>query len=103
MNPAEETLWDLVLQRLRFALQLLKNRGITISDNLEKVEVTGDLDLRYLEIEELPEGLQVVGNLDLRDTAITELPEGLKVGGKLYIRYTNITEIPQHLVSKVVR
>jgi hypothetical protein len=74
------------------------------------LDIEGDLDLSYSNIESLPEGLEISGNLNLtfcekisslpegliiRGNLILEdcyelhsLPEGLKVGGTLYI-YTS--------------
>ena len=56
----------------------------------EGLEVSGDLILSYCEnISSLPEGLIVRGNLILEDCyGLHSLPEGLKVGGTLYI-YTS--------------
>ena len=56
----------------------------------EGLEVSGDLILSYCEnISSLPEGLIVRGNLILEDCIqLHSLPKGLKVGGTLYI-YTS--------------
>jgi hypothetical protein len=53
----------------------------------EGLEVSGDLILSYCEnISSLPEGLIVRGNLILQDCSqLYSLPKGLKVGGTLYI------------------
>ena len=37
----------------------------------EELNVKGDLDLRYIEINSLPEGLKVGGSFDLRKSNIT--------------------------------
>ena len=56
----------------------------------EGLEVSGDLNLTFCEnISSLPEGLIVRGNLILEDCSqLHSLPKGLKVGGTLYI-YTS--------------
>ena len=56
----------------------------------EGLEVSGYLNLTFCEkISSLPEGLIVRGNLILEDCyGLHSLPEGLKVGGTLYI-YTS--------------
>jgi hypothetical protein len=56
----------------------------------EGLKVSGDLILSYCEnISSLPEGLIVRGNLILEDCIqLHSLPKGLKVGGTLYI-YTS--------------
>ena len=56
----------------------------------EGLEISGDLNLTFCEkISSLPEGLIVRGNLILEDCyELHSLPEGLKVGGTLYI-YTS--------------
>ena len=56
----------------------------------EGLEVSGDLNLTFCEkISSLPEGLIVRGNLILEDCyGLHSLPKGLKVGGTLYI-YTS--------------
>jgi len=53
----------------------------------EGLKVSGDLILSYCEnISSLPEGLIVRGNLILQDCSqLYSLPKGLKVGGTLYI------------------
>ena len=53
----------------------------------EGLEVSGDLNLTFCEnISSLPEGLIVRGNLILQDCSqLYSLPKGLKVGGTLYI------------------
>ena len=43
----------------------------------------GDLDLRRIPVEKLPDNLKVGGDLDLMDTSIKKLPDNLKVGGSL--------------------
>ena len=78
-------------QRAPFIWKLENDIPLTKED----LNVKGDLDLRYIEINSLPEGLKVGGNLDLDWSNIISLPEGLKVGGNLYIdntplkKYTN--------------
>jgi hypothetical protein len=61
------------------------------------LNVKGDLDLSYTQIQELPEGLNVEGNLDLSCTQIRELPEGLSVEGYLNLKDTQIRELPESL------
>jgi hypothetical protein len=61
----------------------------------EGLKVSGDLILSYCEnISSLPEGLIVRGNLILEDCIqLHSLPKGLKVGGDLNIYGTPLNEI----------
>ena len=62
------------------------------------LDIEGDLDLTYSNIESLPEGLEVSGDLNLTFCEnISSLPEGLIVRGNLYLSYSNITSLPKGL------
>ena len=75
--------------------KLTFNEPLTEKD----LDIEGDLDLTYSNIESLPEGLKVGGNLILRYSRIESLPEGLKVGGDLRLDgCANITSLPKGLV-----
>ena len=64
----------------------------------EDLDIEGDLDLTYSNIESLPEGLKVSGDLILSYCEnISSLPEGLIVRGNLYLSSSNITLLPKGL------
>lgn len=62
------------------------------------IDKSGDLDLSYCDITELPEGLEVPRTLNIEHTNISSLPSSLKVGGGLWASYTKITSIPQEFL-----
>lgn len=62
------------------------------------IDKSGDLDLSYCDIAELPEGLEVPRTLNIEHTNISSLPSSLKVGGGLWASYTKITSIPQEFL-----
>ena len=75
--------------------KLTFNEPLTEKD----LDIEGDLDLTYSNIESLPEGLKVGGNLILRYSRIKSIPKGLKVGGDLRLDgCDNITSLPKGLV-----
>lgn len=57
----------------------------------------GSLDLRFTDIDSLPDNLTVGGSLDLSHTKIESLPENLVVGGWLNINNTNVKSLPENL------
>ena len=64
----------------------------------EDLDIEGDLDLTYSNIESLPEGWEVSGDLILSYCEnISSLPEGLIVRGNLYLSSSNITLLPKGL------
>jgi hypothetical protein len=67
--------------RAPFKWKLFNNIPLTKED----LNVKGDLDLRSIEINSLPEGLKVGGDLDLLFSTISSLPEGLEVNGDLFL------------------
>jgi hypothetical protein len=64
---------------------------------LEKLNVTGDLNLYDVGVKKLPDNLSVGGSLYLSGTSITALPDNLSVGGSLDLRWTSITALPDNL------
>ena len=56
----------------------------------------GELDLRELQITQLPDNLTVRGNLVLIETQIAVLPKNLKVEGGLWLTRTPITQLPDN-------
>ena len=76
-----------------FKWKLFNNLPLTKED----LNVKGDLELRSIEINSLPEGLKVGRDLDIFGSKITSLPKGLEVGRFLDIRDTKITSLPKGL------
>lgn len=58
----------------------------------------GNLDLKWKQIESLPDNLTVLGNLDMYGSQIKELPKGLVVYGNINVSKTLIEELPEDLV-----
>lgn len=58
------------------------------------------INLRYLDVDRLPNGIHIRDDLILSNNPIYELPASLYVGGDLVIRYTDIDEIPEGVVVK---
>ncbi len=56
------------------------------------------INLRYLDVDRLPNGLHIRDDLILSNNPIYELPASLYVGGDLVIRHTDIDEIPDGVV-----
>ena len=77
-----------------FKWKILNNEPITKED----LNVKGDLDLRFFEINSLPEGLKVGGDLDLLFSTISSLPDGLEVNGDLFLdSCKSIKDLPKGL------
>jgi hypothetical protein len=56
------------------------------------------INLRYLDVDRLPDGLHIRDDLILSNNPIYKLPLSLYVGGDLVIRHTDIHEIPDGVV-----
>ena len=70
--------------------KLTFNEPLTEKD----LDIKGDLDLTYSNIESLPEGLKVGGDLRLDGCAnITSLPKGLVVYGDLNVSNTSLEDV----------
>ena len=77
-----------------FKWKILNNEPITKED----LNVKGDFDLRFFEINSLPEGLKVGGDLDLLFSTISSLPDGLEVNGDLFLdSCKSIKDLPKGL------
>jgi len=65
----------------------------------EDLDINGDLDLTYSNIESLPEGLKIDGDLILNYCEnISSLPEGLLVRGNLILEECiNLSSLPKGL------
>lgn len=58
----------------------------------------GDLNLKWMQVEELPCNLIVPGNLDMSGCPIKKLAKGLVVYGNVNISHTQIEELPDDLI-----
>lgn len=58
----------------------------------------GNLDLKWKQVESLPDNLIVQGDLDVYNCSIRSLPKGLVVYGSLNISKTLIEELPEDLI-----
>lgn len=58
------------------------------------------INLRYLDVDRLPNGLHICDDLILSNNPIYKLPASLYVGGDLVIRHTDIDEISGGVIVK---
>ena len=85
--------------RAPFKWKLFNNIPLTKED----LDVKGDLELRSIEINSLPEGLKVGGWLILNRSSITSLPKGLKVGGYLIINNTPLEKYTDDELREMIK
>lgn len=75
------------------------NKCFTLEEfeNLEELEIAGELNLSHLKITKLPKKLKVGGSLNLSYSSIEILPDNLFVGITLDLTGTPVTKLPHNL------
>jgi hypothetical protein len=93
-----ERKYDSLLPAYRTGFVVDQNRNWHRAETMPgNIVINGDLNLREMPIDRLPNGISVLGSLILDGCPLEALPDGLVVGVNLDMSYTKIRKLPADL------